>query len=92
MDKLTTGVNLSLIHILDDIHDTQDKHGTITCVAPFLFGARPADPVSASYLLLAQKCYEFYGNKRIIAVHFEGMKALSLIHISPLTMDCASSR
>lgn len=60
---------------MDDIHDTQDKHGTITCVAPFLFGARPADPVSASYLLLAQKCYEFYGNKRIIAVHFEGMKA-----------------
>ncbi len=60
---------------IDDIHDTQDKHGTITCVAPFLFGARPADPVSASYLLLAQKCYEFYGNKRIISDHFEGMKA-----------------
>lgn len=60
---------------MDDIHDTQDKDGTITCVAPFLFGARPADPVSASYLLLAQKCYEFYGNKRIISDHFEGMKA-----------------
>jgi alpha-L-rhamnosidase len=60
---------------LDDVHDTQDKKGTITCVAPFLFGARPADPVSASYLLLAQKCYEFYGNKRIISDHFEGMKA-----------------
>lgn len=60
---------------MDDVHDTQDKRGTITCVAPFRFGARPADPVSASYLLLAQKCYEFYGNKRIIADHFEGMKA-----------------
>ena len=60
---------------MDDVHDTQDIHGTVTCVAPFLFGARPADPVSASYLLLAQKCYEFYGDKRIIADHFDGMKA-----------------
>lgn len=60
---------------IDDIHDTQDKNGTITCVAPFLFGVRPADPVSASYLLLAQKCYQFYGNKRIISDHFSGMKA-----------------
>jgi alpha-L-rhamnosidase len=60
---------------MDDIHDTQDKDGTITCVAPFRFGMRPADPVSASYLLLAQKCYEFYGNRRIIEDHFDGMKA-----------------
>lgn len=60
---------------LDDVRDTQDKEGTITCVAPFRFGMRPADPVSASYLLLAQKCYEFYGNKRIIEKHFDGMKA-----------------
>jgi alpha-L-rhamnosidase len=60
---------------LYDISDTQDAQGTITCVAPFRFGMRPADPVSASYLLLAQKCYEFYGNKRIIEEHFNGMKA-----------------
>lgn len=58
-----------------DIADTQEKDGTITCVAPFRFGMRPADPVSASYLLLAQKCYEFYGNKRMIIEHFDGMKA-----------------
>lgn len=60
---------------MKDIADTQDDDGTITCVAPFRFGARPADPVSASYLLLAKKCYEFYGNKRMIEEHFEGMKA-----------------
>lgn len=59
---------------MNDVRDTQDEEGTITCVAPFRFGMRPADPVSASYLLLAQKCYEFYGNKRIIVEHFDGMK------------------
>ncbi len=58
-----------------DITDTQDKAGTITCVAPYRFGMRPADPVSASYLLLAYKCYEFYGNKNIITDHFDNMKA-----------------
>jgi alpha-L-rhamnosidase len=58
-----------------DITDTQDKAGTITCVAPYRFGMRPADPVSASYLLLAYKCYEFYGNKNIITNHFDNMKA-----------------
>jgi alpha-L-rhamnosidase len=58
-----------------DITDTQDEEGTITCVAPFRFGMRPADPVSASYLLLAYKSYEFYANKQVIIDHFEGMKA-----------------
>ncbi len=60
---------------IDDIRDTQDDKGTITCVAPFRFGMRPADPVSASYLILAQKCYEFYGDKQIISTHFDGLKA-----------------
>lgn len=57
-----------------DIADTQDEQGTITCVAPFRFGMRPADPVSASYLLLAYKSYEFYANRQVIVDHFEGMK------------------
>jgi alpha-L-rhamnosidase len=60
---------------MDDIQDTQDQNGTITCVAPFRFGMRPADPVSASYLILALKCYEFYGNEQMVADHFDGMKA-----------------
>lgn len=58
-----------------DIKDTQDPDGSITCVAPFRFGMRPADPASASYLLLAWKCYEFYGDRRIIKEHYSGMKA-----------------
>ena len=60
---------------ITDIRDTQDPDGSITCVAPFRFGMRPADPVSASYLLLAWKCYEFYGDERIIQENYSGMKA-----------------
>ena len=57
-----------------DITDTQDDEGTITCVAPFRFGMRPADPVSASYLLMPFHSYEFYGNLQAIADNFEGMR------------------
>lgn len=58
---------------IEDVTDTQDDQGRITCVAPFRFGMRPADPVSASYLILAQKCYEFYGDTRVIERNFDGM-------------------
>ncbi|HEX2924499.1 MAG TPA: family 78 glycoside hydrolase catalytic domain, partial [Chloroflexota bacterium] len=60
---------------IDDVADTQGKDGTITCTAPFRYGSRPADPVSASYLLLALKSYQFYGNQSILRTHYDGMKA-----------------
>ncbi len=60
---------------IDDVSDTQNPDGSITCVAPFRFGMRPADPVCASYLLLAWKCYEFYNDERIVREHYAGMKA-----------------
>ncbi len=60
---------------IDDVEDTQGPDGTITCTAPYRYGARPADPVCASYLLLALKSYEFYGNKEIIRQHYAGLKA-----------------
>jgi len=60
---------------IDDVEDTQDEEGRITDTAPFKWGNRPADPVSASYLLLALKSYEFYGNKQIIQDHYKGLKA-----------------
>src|SRR3546814_682573 len=60
---------------LDDVADTQDELGRITDTAPFRYGGRPADPVAASYLLLALKSYEFYGNREIIRDHYQGLKA-----------------
>ncbi|HZK97017.1 MAG TPA: family 78 glycoside hydrolase catalytic domain [Prolixibacteraceae bacterium] len=60
---------------IDDIRDTQGADGTITDTAPFRWGFRPADPVSASYLLVALKSYEFYGNESIIRQNFNGLKA-----------------
>lgn len=60
---------------LVDVADTQDEFGRITCTAPYRYGARPADPVSASYLLLALKSYEYYGNRDVLDQHYEGLKA-----------------
>jgi len=60
---------------INDVSDIQGTDGSITCTAPFKYGARPADPVCASYLLLALKSYEFYGNLEIIKEHYSGLKA-----------------
>jgi alpha-L-rhamnosidase len=60
---------------LDDISDTQEEDGTITDTAPFRWGQRPADPVDASYLLLAWNMYWHYGDKRVLEEHFDGFKA-----------------
>ena len=69
--------NLSRFYtkFINDVADTQDEEGQITDTAPYRVGGRPADPVSASYLLLAIKSYEFYGNKEIIRKHYKGLKA-----------------
>ena len=60
--------------IAQDITDTQDEYGAITCVAPFRFGMRPADPVCASYLLMAYSSCKFYGNRQVVADQFDGMR------------------
>lgn len=57
-----------------DIVDTQNEDGSITCAAPFRFGNRPADPVCASFLLLAYNCYKFYGNSKLIIDGYDSMK------------------
>lgn len=69
--------NLSRFYakFIDDVQDTQDKDGRIADTAPFRYGAIPADPVTASYLLLAWGSYEFYDNERIIREHYNGLKA-----------------
>jgi alpha-L-rhamnosidase len=58
-----------------DIRDTQAADGSITDTAPFRWGFRPADPVSASYLLAVLKSYEFYGNERLVREYYPALKA-----------------
>jgi alpha-L-rhamnosidase len=76
IDQALYNFNLSRFYskFINDIEDTQDADGSITDTAPFRWGNRPADPVDASYLLLALKSYEFYGNERIIRQHYDGLK------------------
>ncbi len=58
-----------------DVSDTQNENGEITDTAPYKVGGKPADPVSASFLLLALKSYEYYGNTQIIRDNYQQMKA-----------------
>ncbi len=60
---------------IQDICDTQNEQGEITDTAPYKVGGKPADPVSVSFLLLALKSYEYYGNTEIIRKHYSQMKA-----------------
>lgn len=54
-----------------DIADTQcPVTGSITDTAPFAWGKRPADPVSASFLLVPWLCYLHYGNDRLMRSHY----------------------
>ncbi len=69
--------NLSRFYpkFLHDIRDAQGKDGAITDTAPFRWGSRPADPVSASYLLLGWFLYQHYGDTHTMAEEFDGFKA-----------------
>lgn len=59
---------------IQDVCDTQKENGEITDTAPYKVGGKPADPVSVSFLLLAFKSYEYYGNTEIIRNHYRQMK------------------
>lgn len=60
---------------IKDVGDTQEEDGGIKDTAPYKVGGVPADPVSASFLLLASKSYEYYGNTEIIRQNYKKMKA-----------------
>lgn len=60
---------------LADVGDTQAADGSITDTAPFKGGKRPADPVSASYLLMGWFLYQHYGDTSAMAEHYSGYKA-----------------
>jgi alpha-L-rhamnosidase len=60
---------------LHDIRDSQGEDGAIPDTVPYGWGSRPADPVSASYLLLGWFVYQHYGDTRTVAEEFDGFKA-----------------
>lgn len=60
---------------LSDVGDTQDPAtGAISDTAPYRWGTRPADPVSVCYLLIPWLLRRFYGDLRVLAEHYDGMK------------------
>ncbi|HZT29805.1 MAG TPA: family 78 glycoside hydrolase catalytic domain [Bryobacteraceae bacterium] len=63
-------------NFLRDIRDIQRPDGTVTDTVPHRYGRRPADPAwGAAYPLIAWYMYEHYGDRRILAEHFDGIKA-----------------
>lgn len=61
--------------IIDDIAAEQDENGAFTCTAPFVYGQRPADPVSSSFLIAAMENLLHCGNKADIQKHYKNFKA-----------------
>ena len=54
---------------------TKAEDGAITCTAPFIWGARPADPVCSSYLVAGYETWLHRGNTAILAEAFDGFAA-----------------
>lgn len=61
--------------LLQDFADTQESDGTIADTAPNFAGARPADPICASYILFGLKAYQYYGDKQTLIDRYDGWKA-----------------
>ncbi|MCX6563662.1 MAG: family 78 glycoside hydrolase catalytic domain [Candidatus Aminicenantes bacterium] len=62
-------------NFIRDIRDVQDEKGTITDTVPHIWGSRPADPAwGTAYPLLCWYMYQYYGDKRILDEHFDGLK------------------
>ncbi len=59
-----------------DIADTQNPQtGEIRDTAPYVFTCLPGEPVNCSFLLIPWNLYVHYGDKRILADHYDHMKA-----------------
>jgi alpha-L-rhamnosidase len=62
-------------NFLRNIRDVQDEKGTITDTVPHVWGSRPADPAwGTAYPLLCWYVYQYYGDRRILEEHYEGIK------------------
>lgn len=62
-------------HLMMLIRDTQNPDGSITCTAPHIYGRRPGDPLSSSYLMLAEELYYSCGNTDVVEEFYPGMCA-----------------
>lgn len=61
--------------IIQDIRAEQEEDGSITCVAPRVYGERPADPVCSSYLVAGRQSLLHYGNAELISEYYQAFKA-----------------
>jgi alpha-L-rhamnosidase len=71
--------NFDLVRLYEkwtgDICDAQDPlSGAISDTAPYRWGSRPADPVSASFLRVGWLLYRRYGDRRVLQDHFAAYK------------------
>lgn len=63
-------------NFLRDIRDVQDDKGTITDTVPHVWGSRPADPAwGTAYPLIAWYMYRYYGDRRVLEEHYDGVRA-----------------
>lgn len=62
-------------NFLRNIRDVQDTDGSITDTVPHVWGSRPADPAwGTAYPLIAWYMYQYYGDKRVLEEHYDGLK------------------
>jgi len=66
-------------NFLRDIHDAQGSQGEVPNIVPYVTRfnkSRVGDPSwGLAYPLIAEYMYENYGDKRILAEHYDGLKA-----------------
>lgn len=60
--------------IIRDLVDEQGDDGAITCTAPLVFGNRPADPVSSSFLVMGKQLRMHYGDSKTTELYYENFK------------------
>jgi len=62
-------------NFIRDINDVQDEAGRVTDTVPHIWGQRPADPAwGTAYPLLCWYMYQYYGDRRILEQHYDGVK------------------
>ncbi|MDI6845427.1 MAG: family 78 glycoside hydrolase catalytic domain, partial [Candidatus Saccharicenans sp.] len=62
-------------NFLRNIRDVQGEDGSITDTVPHVWGSRPADPAwGTAYPLIAWYMYQYYGDRRILEEHYDGLK------------------